>query len=80
MSNHIQLFDDATKSLCGETLGNEFYFKNIERAVLNGLHEAHIAACPKCVDRVIECLKRSKHYHEEKVIDGNGNNSILLRN
>lgn len=65
MCNHVKSVHDEQKSWCGETLGNDFYFKSVEHAVLNGLHEAKLATCKSCTDHIINCLMRGRQNHEQ---------------
>ena len=63
--NHIQAIYDELHSVCGELLGNEFYFKSIEAAVLNGKHEAKVVACHQCSQLIIDYLKRGANHVKE---------------
>lgn len=62
MTVHIKDIHDDSKSWCGETLGNEFYFKSVDHAVLNGMphallsHVTPIITCADCTQKIIDKL------------------------
>lgn len=60
--NHIKNVNDNF-SYCGELLNeNNFYFKDIEQATINGLYGNRII-CGYCADMIIRCLEmKGKHY------------------
>lgn len=67
MSTHVESSLIDSRSWCGVTLTSDFYFKGVEQAVLNGIHLSKYAACPECVEKIIDALKNScKVFHEEQ--------------
>ncbi len=57
MLSHVKSVRDDTKSWCGKTLNqNVFYFKGVDQAVLNGLHETKVFTCHECANEIIEAL------------------------
>lgn len=66
MSAHVKSIHDETKSWCGENLGNEFHFKNVDHAVLNGLHTSQIRTCTECANLIIESIMKGRDKSEVK--------------
>lgn len=64
MSNHVRHIHDENKSWCGELLGNEFYFKSVDHAVLNGmgrsLSHTQLVTCGLCTMEIIENLTKGQ--------------------
>jgi hypothetical protein len=57
---HIRTVRDEQKSWCNEQLGIEFAFKDAESAAINGFNEnPTYTPCVKCVDKIIEILKKT---------------------
>lgn len=56
MTTHIKDIHDDNKSWCGVALANEFYFKSVDHAVLNGMQHATLITCSVCTQAVIEKL------------------------
>lgn len=56
--NHIKSAHNDTESYCGENLGNDFHFKTVDAAVLNGLHnnQSSTKTCIKCTQIIIGYL------------------------
>jgi hypothetical protein len=54
--NHIKSIHDDTESFCGEKIGNDFYFKNVEAAILNGMHGTEKFACRDCTYKITQAL------------------------
>jgi len=53
---HIQN-TNAETTWCGGLSNDEFYFKNIDQAAVNGLHGER-SVCAHCVRAIVECLER----------------------
>lgn len=66
MTNHIKAIHDDNVSVCGDALGNDFYFKTVEAAILNGIHEPSKPACRHCTDVLIQNLVRGTLTNEDK--------------
>lgn len=61
--NHIRDTNTGL-SWCQEILNEDFYFKDIEQAAINGLH-GNRAMCGHCVDAITRCLElQGKQYNE----------------
>lgn len=63
-ANHIKSIQDESKSFCGETLGNDFYFKGVEGAVCNGIYDGKLQACGACTNALIELLMKGRDHHD----------------
>jgi len=56
--DHIRSFDDENKSFCGEELQvGKFHFRDVEAAVVNGMHKNERTACFKCTQTVMNFLR-----------------------
>ena len=64
MKTHVRSVHDETKSWCSEILGNEFYLKDVNQAVLNGLHASQVITCVECTNLIIETLVKGRDKHE----------------
>lgn len=62
MCYHIQSSHENGVSWCGEklSLANGFYFRDVEAAVLNGLHDKKQITCAICTDILIAYLQTGK--------------------
>lgn len=58
MSVHIKSELETEIAWCGEKLKNEFYFKNCDTAVLNGMHGSELHPCVNCTKIIIDYLTR----------------------
>ena len=54
--HHIKNTCEQDKSWCGELLGVEFHFKDIEKAAINGLMGGELKICSFCVCKVMHYL------------------------
>lgn len=62
MIGHVRSVQNENESFCGEKLGNEFYFKSIDAAALNGIHLSQVTTCEHCVSKIITCLTSGVNY------------------
>jgi hypothetical protein len=71
MANHIKHIHDDNKTWCGETVGNEFYFKSVDHAVLNGMGRSqlhtHLVTCEACTTLIIENLLKGQQPLETEI-------------
>lgn len=56
-NNHIKATHETDKSWCGKSLGNDWHFKTVDSAVLNGLHYTNVDACWGCTNAIINYLQ-----------------------
>lgn len=56
MTSHIKSMHDDATAVCGAPLTNEFHFKSVDAAVLNGMHEKKPVTCLYCIDHVVKFL------------------------
>lgn len=60
MKNHIKNNYTENDSWCGESLGNEFYFKDLEHLVLTGslddANKPEVFVCVHCINKIIKYL------------------------
>lgn len=55
--SHIQHIHDEKNAWCGEPLpASEFYFKSLDQAILNNIHEGKKPICEMCTARVKQIL------------------------
>ena len=61
--NHVKAIHEDSKSWCGEMLKpSESYFKTVEQAVLNGMHNTGTFACTNCIQEIVSRLYASMGY------------------
>jgi len=55
--NHVKAIHEDDKSWCGEILKpTETYFKTLDQAVLNGMHNNGTFACVECIHKIVARL------------------------
>lgn len=59
MLNHVKSTVDENKAWCGATLGTEFYFKDTEHAVINGITNGKPIPCNDCIKNIIHYLTKT---------------------
>lgn len=60
--NHIKNVT-TEKTWCDTALNTDFYFKDIEQAVINGMHGTRIV-CRDCIHNIIFYLQRNEEQQE----------------